>query len=205
MIMNCTCWHSNTRRYETRNHTKWCYYSVTKLWPTLCEPVDCSTPGFPVLHYLPEFAQTHVHCVDDVIQPPLLFSLLCLPSSFPSSRVFSNESAFCIRWPKYWRRAIGERQTTSVFLPWEPHEQYEKARIPLEWVAVSFCKGSSQPRDGTCLSCIASGFFTPGPPGKLAAKTTTTTTTTTQISSPRKLTFYFVNAKQSSINQGQEI
>ena len=105
MIMNCTCWHSNTRRYETLNHTRWCYYSVTKLWPTLCEPVDCSMPGFPVLHYLPEFAQTHVHCVDDVIQPPPLFSLLYLPSSFPSSRVFSNESAFCIRWPKYWRRA----------------------------------------------------------------------------------------------------
>ena len=35
--------------------------SVTKLCPTLCDPIDCSTPGFPVLHYLPEFAQTHVH------------------------------------------------------------------------------------------------------------------------------------------------
>ena len=35
--------------------------SVTKLCPTLCDPMDCSTPGFPVLHYLPEFAQTHIH------------------------------------------------------------------------------------------------------------------------------------------------
>ena len=35
-------------------------YSVTQLYPTLCAPVDCSTPGFPVLHRLPEFAQTHV-------------------------------------------------------------------------------------------------------------------------------------------------
>ena len=139
-----------------------CYYSVTKLWPTLCEPKDCSTPGFPVLHYLPEFVQTHVHCVDDAIQPPHpLFSLLFLPSNFPSTRVFSNKSAFCNRWPKYWRR---EWQTTSVSLPWEPHEQYEKAWITLEWVAISFSRGSSQPRDGTCLSCIASGFFTTEPP-----------------------------------------
>ena len=52
---------------------------------TLCNPTDCSTPGFPVLHGLPEFAQTHVHWVDDAIQP------CCpLPSIFPSIRVFSN-------------------------------------------------------------------------------------------------------------------
>ena len=59
--------------------------------------------GFPGCHYLTEFAETHVHCVDDVIQPshPLLSSLL-LPSICPSIRVFSNESAPCIRWPKYW-------------------------------------------------------------------------------------------------------
>ena len=39
---------------------------------TLHDPMDCGTPGFPVLHYLPEFAQTHVHWVDDAIQPSLL-------------------------------------------------------------------------------------------------------------------------------------
>ena len=52
-----------------------CYCcSVAKLYLTLCDAMDCSTPGFPVLHYLPEFAQTHVHGVDDAIQPshPLL-------------------------------------------------------------------------------------------------------------------------------------
>ena len=43
--------------------------SVTKLCPALCDPMDYSTSGFPVLHYLPEFAQTHAHCVDDAIQP----------------------------------------------------------------------------------------------------------------------------------------
>ena len=42
---------------------------VTKLCLTLCDPMACSMPGFPVLHYLPEFAQTHVHWVGDAIQP----------------------------------------------------------------------------------------------------------------------------------------
>ena len=46
-----------------------CCYSVAKLCPTLCDPMNCSTPGFPVLHYLLEFAQIHVHWVGDVIQP----------------------------------------------------------------------------------------------------------------------------------------
>ena len=70
---------------------------------TLCDSLDCSTPGFPVLHHLPELAQTHVHWVSDTIQPSssLLFS--SPPSfNFPSIRVYSNESALHIRWPKYW-------------------------------------------------------------------------------------------------------
>ena len=63
----------------------------------------CSTPGFPVLHYVLEFAKTHDHCVCDAIQPSHpLSSLLLLPSIFRSIRVFSNESALHIRWPKYW-------------------------------------------------------------------------------------------------------
>ena len=62
-----------------------------------------STPGLPVHHQLPEFTQTHVHRVGDAIQPSHpLSSLLLLPSIFPSIRVFPNESAFRIRWPKYW-------------------------------------------------------------------------------------------------------
>ena len=43
--------------------------SVAKSYPTLCDPLDFSTPGFPVLHCLSEFTQTYVHCVGDVIQP----------------------------------------------------------------------------------------------------------------------------------------
>ena len=49
-------------------------YSVTKLCLTLCDPRDCTMPGFPVLHYLPEFAQTHVHWISDAIQPSHLLS-----------------------------------------------------------------------------------------------------------------------------------
>ena len=44
-------------------------YSVTKSYPTPCNPIDCSMPGFPVLHCLLEFPQTHVQWVDDAIQP----------------------------------------------------------------------------------------------------------------------------------------
>ena len=75
----------------------WCCL-VAQSCLTLCHLIDCNTPVFSVLYYLPEFAQTHVHWVDDVIQP----SHLLLPPSPPVLRDFSNESAFCNRWPKYW-------------------------------------------------------------------------------------------------------
>ena len=66
------------------------------------DPMDCSTPGFPVYHQFPELTQTHVR-VGDAIQPShLLLSLFLLPSIFPSIRVFSKESVLYIRWPKYW-------------------------------------------------------------------------------------------------------
>ena len=77
--------------------------SVAQLCPTLCDLMICSTPGLPVHHQLLESDQTHVHRVGDAVQPShSLSSLLLLPSFFPSIRVLSSESAFCIRWPKYW-------------------------------------------------------------------------------------------------------
>ena len=70
-----------------------------------CDPMDCSTPGFPVLHHLLEHAQTHVHRFGDAIQSSHpLSSLFLLPSIFPSNRAFSNELALPIRWPKYWTK-----------------------------------------------------------------------------------------------------
>ena len=77
--------------------------SITQSCPTLCDPMDCSMPGLPVLHHLPELAPTHVHWVVDAIQSSHLLSSPSPPASiFPSIRVFSNESALHSRWPKYW-------------------------------------------------------------------------------------------------------
>ena len=79
------------------------FSSVTQSCPTLCDPMNCSTPGLPVHHQLLESTQTHVHWVADAIQPSHPLSSPFTPSSiFPSIKVFSNESALCIRWPKYW-------------------------------------------------------------------------------------------------------
>ena len=75
-----------------------CFYcSAIQLCLTLGNPMNFSTLGFPVLHHLQEFAQTHVHWVGDPLS-----TLLLLPSIFPSTRDFSNESALPTRWPKYW-------------------------------------------------------------------------------------------------------
>ena len=71
------------------------FSSVTQLCPTLCDPMNCSTPGLPVHHQLPELTQTHVHRVGDAIQPShSLSSPLLLPSIFPSIRVFSMSQLF---------------------------------------------------------------------------------------------------------------
>ena len=80
-----------------------CCCSVTESCPTLCNPMDCSTPGFLVLHYL----QSLLKCMSiELVMPSnhliLCHPLLLLPSIFPSIRVFSNESVLHIRWPKYW-------------------------------------------------------------------------------------------------------
>ena len=77
--------------------------STAQSCPTLCDPMDFSTLGFPICHQLPGLTQTHVHWVGDAISNHLILCHpLLLPSVFPSIRVFSNESVLCIRWPKYW-------------------------------------------------------------------------------------------------------
>ena len=79
------------------------FNSVTQSCPTLWDSMNYSMPGLPVHHQLLEFTQTHVHWVSNAIQAshPLLAPSLST-SVFPSIRVFSNESALRIRWPKYW-------------------------------------------------------------------------------------------------------
>jgi len=79
----------------TQRLAKWQLCSVAQSCPTLCNPMDCHTSGFPVLHHLPESAQTHVHWVNDAIQlphpqsppPPPAFNL-STSGSFPMSWLF---------------------------------------------------------------------------------------------------------------------
>ena len=79
------------------------FSSVAQSYPTLCDPMNRSTPGLPVHHHLLEFTQTHVHQVGDAIQPSHPLSSPFPPAPIPPSiRVFSNESTLCMRWPKYW-------------------------------------------------------------------------------------------------------
>ena len=72
------------------------FSSVTKSCLTLCNPMNCGTPGFPVLHYLPQFAQTHVRWVSDTIQPyhPLSPLFSSCPQSFPASGSFPMSVLF---------------------------------------------------------------------------------------------------------------
>ena len=77
--------------------------SVAKLCPSLRDPMDCSKSGFPVLHYLPKFAQSHVHRVGDATQPSRPLSPPSPPAlSLSQHQGLSNESALHITWPKYW-------------------------------------------------------------------------------------------------------
>ena len=85
-----------------------------KLWPTkfswvsqscltICDPMNRSTPGLPFHHQLPEFTKTHVYRVSDAIQTSHPLSSPSPPAlNLSQHQDFSNESALCIRWPKYW-------------------------------------------------------------------------------------------------------
>ena len=85
------------RRYRPGTGVQ--FSSVFQSCPTFCDPMDCSTPGLPVYHQLKlmsiesEMPSNHL-----ILYQPLLLQ----PSIFPSIRVFSNESALPIKWPKYW-------------------------------------------------------------------------------------------------------
>ena len=82
------------------------FSSAAQSCPPLCDPMDCSMPGLPVHHQLPELAQTHesVMLSNHLI---LCRPLLLLPSNFSSIRVFSNESVLHVRWPEYWSFRFG--------------------------------------------------------------------------------------------------
>ena len=87
-----------------------CCCSVAQSCPTLCNPMDCSTSGFPVLHRLLDYSKLlkiHIYWHDDATQPSILCHLLLFLSSiFPRIRVFSSESALHIKQPKYWSFSV---------------------------------------------------------------------------------------------------
>ena len=98
------------------------FSSVAQSCPTLCDPMNHSTPDLPVHHQLPKFTQTHIH---RVVMPSshliLCRPLLLLPSIPPSIRVFSHESALRMRWPKYWSFSFSIIPSKEI-QGWSPSE-----------------------------------------------------------------------------------
>ena len=117
------------------------FSSVAQSCPTLCDPMNHSTPGLPVHHQLLEFTQTHVHRVSDAIQPshPLL-------SPFPPAPIPSQHQSHSVR------------PTLCDLMDYSPPGSSVcgilQARI-LEWVAMPSSWGSSRPRDQTRISYVS--------------------------------------------------
>ena len=88
---------------EYNLNQNYCFCSVSKLCPTVCDPMDCSMSGFSVLRYLLQFAQTHAHWVSDAIQPshPLSFPSPSALSLYQNQNILQWISS-CISWSKYW-------------------------------------------------------------------------------------------------------
>ena len=132
-----------------------CCCSVTQQCSTLCDRIDCSKPGFPVFHHLPEIAQTQVHWVSDAIQPSLLWNplSLCLQSfpasgSFPISQLFpsdgqcigassfslspSNEYSGLISFRMGWLDLLAVQGTLKSLL------QHRSSKASILWCSASF-------------------------------------------------------------------
>jgi len=101
---------SQTIRYDLATESVQ-FSSVAQSCLTLCDPMNCSTPGLPAHHQVPDSMSI------TSMMPSNLLILCCplflLPSIFPSFRVFSNESALCIRWPKYWSFSFNIRPSSK--------------------------------------------------------------------------------------------
>ena len=124
---------NNSNLNTANGNIKWCYiycFSVPKSCLTLCDPMDCSKHGFPVLHYLPEFVQTHVHWVSDAIQSshPVSPPFSSCPQFFPSIRSLPMSQLFMSG-----GQSIGASASASV-LPLNIHGWF-----PLDWLVWSPC------------------------------------------------------------------
>ena len=109
------------------------FSSVAQLCPTLCDPKNRSMPGLPVHHQLLECTQTHFHRVSDAIQPSHPLSSPSPAPIPPSTRVFSNESTRCTRWPKYWSFSLS-------IIPSKEHPGLVSFRM--DWLDLLAVKGT---------------------------------------------------------------
>ena len=110
----------------------YCCYSVAKSFLTLCDPMNCSMPGFPDPHYLSEFAQ--LLSIESVMPSNHLIvycRLSSCPQSFPAS-VFSSESFLHMRWPKYWNFSF----STS------PSNEYSGLILTIDWLDLLAVQGT---------------------------------------------------------------
>ena len=112
------------------------FSSVAQLCPTVCDPKNCSTPGLPVHHQLPELTQTHVHSIGDAIQPshPLSSSS---PPAFNLSQYqgLSQGIVLLIRWPKYWSFSFNISPS---------NEHPELISFRMDWLDLMQSKGLSR-------------------------------------------------------------
>ena len=110
------------------------FSSVSQSCPTLCDPMDCNMPGYPVHHRLMELAQTHFL---ELVMPSnhliLSHPLLLLPSIFPSIRVFSSETVLHIMWPKDW---------SFSFSVSPPNEYYRLIFFRIDWFDILAVQGT---------------------------------------------------------------
>ena len=132
-------------------HTAYPCCSVTMSCLTLCIPKNFSTPGFPVLHYLPEFAQTHVHWVSNIIQPSD-------PLSAPSPLALNlSQHQGLFQWVSSSQQVakLLELQLSALVLPMNIQDGFP---LGVLWCPIfkltPFSKGSSWSRDQTCVSYV---------------------------------------------------
>ena len=140
------------KRYSMQNY---CCCSAAKSCPTLCDPMDCSTQDFPVLHHLPEFAKTHVHWVGDAIQPshPLM-------PPFPSALNLSQHEGLFQRVGSLhqvakilelqqqsfqWIFRVDFLQDWLVWYPCSPCDSQESPQTPILWCSALFMIWLSHP------------------------------------------------------------
>ena len=131
------------------------FSAVAQSCPTLCNPIDCSMPCFPVLYQLPELAQIHVHSVSDGSDHPSHPPSSPSPphSIVPSNRVFSNKSVLGTSWPKYW----------SFSFSISPSNEYSGLiSLKIDWLdllAVQWAQESSPTPQFKSINSSALGFL----------------------------------------------